>query len=241
MLRRFGWSPGRGIGENGEGISEPIRLVPHEDSRGLGRKEIEMARGAVAAKERRKLSGEKQETDEERREREKKAGEDDERARTVLEQMSKFYCDLCHKQYHTVGEWENHLASYDHNHTRRRTDMREQRMRQQRDDDEEGREESLLAQQIEIRRQAALERERQLQSRRGGSESSSSASAAAASSSSSVPQPSSFVVSFRMSAPSGLSRGGEPPLKRQKRPIGCFSSADDEDDNEVEETKSSLS
>lgn len=32
--------------------------------------------------------------------------------------MQEFYCELCDKQYKTVGEMSNHLSSYDHHHTK---------------------------------------------------------------------------------------------------------------------------
>ena len=29
-----------------------------------------------------------------------------------------FYCETCDKQYKTVGEFSNHLSSYDHHHVK---------------------------------------------------------------------------------------------------------------------------
>ncbi len=48
---------------------------------------------------------------------------DDERAQAVQAELRAvnrvFYCELCDKQYARIGEFENHMSSYDHHHRRR--------------------------------------------------------------------------------------------------------------------------
>lgn len=41
-----------------------------------------------------------------------------------------FYCETCRKQYKTVGEFDNHLSSYDHHHTKRLKELRERERKQ---------------------------------------------------------------------------------------------------------------
>lgn len=36
----------------------------------------------------------------------------------VYVDVQEFYCELCDKQYKTVGEMSNHYSSYDHHHTK---------------------------------------------------------------------------------------------------------------------------
>ncbi|TPP56807.1 Pin2-interacting protein X1 [Fasciola gigantica] len=38
MLKRLGWSPGKGLGKNGDGIEKPIKASAKSDRRGLGKK-----------------------------------------------------------------------------------------------------------------------------------------------------------------------------------------------------------
>lgn len=47
-----------------------------------------------------------------------------------MQETSVFFCDWCNKQYVKITEWENHLSSYDHHHTKRFREMQvEQRAR----------------------------------------------------------------------------------------------------------------
>ena len=42
----------------------------------------------------------------------------------VVRACREFYCEICDKQYRTVGEMSNHLSSYDHHHKKRFDEMK---------------------------------------------------------------------------------------------------------------------
>lgn len=44
---------------------------------------------------------------------------------------SVFHCDVCSKQYTRIGEYENHMSSYDHHHRKRLRDLREREARRE--------------------------------------------------------------------------------------------------------------
>ena len=41
----------------------------------------------------------------------------------VQDTLAKFYCDICSKGYANVGQWEEHIQSYGHNHAKRKHEL----------------------------------------------------------------------------------------------------------------------
>ena len=77
-----------------------------------------------AAKERKKLDTEVQQTRELIAKKKKQAAQQVKVQQTLKNQNKQFYCDWCNKQYKTVGEFSNHLSSYDHHHVKRFKEMK---------------------------------------------------------------------------------------------------------------------
>jgi septal ring factor EnvC (AmiA/AmiB activator) len=127
MLRAMGWKEGAGLGKGEKGRVLPLSAtLPEESGRlGLGRATQEEDMTTNAAKQRRKLDSELEDTADRKRKREEKAAGERELAATLEAQHANFYCACCDKQYKTVAEFSNHLSSYDHGHRKRFAEMRE--------------------------------------------------------------------------------------------------------------------
>jgi len=82
---------------------------------------------ADASKQRKLMEAELQviETDKQREDREERNARQQRIQEEVTQQKAVFLCKLCNKQYTLVGEWENHLSSYDHHHKARFEEMRQ--------------------------------------------------------------------------------------------------------------------
>lgn len=163
MLLKMGWKENTGLGKTFKGIKEPISINVHDNQLGLGKKTEYEEHNKVAAKERKKLEIEREETPELRKERaERKARLEDIQA-TLVEQNRKFYCALCDKQYKNAMEIQLHLSSYDHHHTKRLKEMKE-RERQRGGDaklnKERAREEKRLRKLMAKANKARAEREK---------------------------------------------------------------------------------
>ncbi|KAI9243667.1 G-patch domain-containing protein [Phascolomyces articulosus] len=128
LLQKMGWKAGQGLGSNGQGRIDPIRIDIKEDVLGVGKAEEEAAYHVSSTAKRKIMGSEKQleETTEERMLRETKVKEHEMVQEELREVKRAFYCELCDKQYSKIAEYEQHLQSYDHHHKKRFRDMKEQ-------------------------------------------------------------------------------------------------------------------
>eukprot|EP00750_Incisomonas_marina_P025109 INCI5322.4.p1 GENE.INCI5322.4~~INCI5322.4.p1 ORF type:complete len:558 (-),score=100.21 INCI5322.4:1485-2945(-) len=125
MLLRMGWDRSGGLGKNGRGLLEPIKVDAHYNGLGLGKKVEDEEHNAVAAKERRKLAIEKVDISAEERARRDKTKEKIEATEEAVSEMNKpFYCSDCDKQYTNTMQYQEHMQSYDHHHTVRLKEMK---------------------------------------------------------------------------------------------------------------------
>ncbi|KAL6757493.1 hypothetical protein V8C86DRAFT_1671542 [Haematococcus lacustris] len=155
MLLRMGWTRGRGLGSNEDGIKEPIRVGIDAGVRlGLGKQVEDDHFTNAELVERRRMESEIQANeDEERRRRREAQVEKDAAIQEELTEIKKtFYCEVCHKQYEKAMEFEEHLSSYDHHHRKRLVEMRQ--MEQARTKDERARKEAKAASKEMARLQA---------------------------------------------------------------------------------------
>mmetsp|Transcript_5581 Transcript_5581/g.15031 ORF Transcript_5581/g.15031 Transcript_5581/m.15031 type:complete len:360 (+) Transcript_5581:52-1131(+) len=127
LLKKMGWSKGKGLGRNEDGIVEPVRAGIDAGIRlGVGKQEEDNYFTNAELIERRKMECEIQANEDEdrRRKREAQAGWEQKVKEEVTELKRTFYCDVCHKQYEKAMEFEQHLSSYDHHHKKRLQEMR---------------------------------------------------------------------------------------------------------------------
>lgn len=123
LLKKLGWEDGQGLGKLKQGIVVPITLKEESTGLGLG-KAAEYDRNTTeATKNRKLLSSEVVETQEETMKRLSEGARLDQIKADVKDMNKMFYCQDCDKQYKTVKEFENHLSSYDHHHVKRLRDM----------------------------------------------------------------------------------------------------------------------
>lgn len=127
LLLKMGWRQNTGLGRLRTGIVEPLQLADASLGYGLGKQEEYDTAATEATRERRKLEVEVEETEEVKKQRQAKH----ERAEQIKEDVKAmnrpFYCEMCDKQYANVGEWSNHMSSYDHHHTKVRPSIRHRR------------------------------------------------------------------------------------------------------------------
>eukprot|EP01097_Dermamoeba_algensis_P001510 TRINITY_DN1569_c0_g1_i2.p1 TRINITY_DN1569_c0_g1~~TRINITY_DN1569_c0_g1_i2.p1 ORF type:complete len:160 (+),score=37.81 TRINITY_DN1569_c0_g1_i2:98-577(+) len=123
LLKKMGWKDNTGLGRDGSGIVDPIRLEANIFNFGLGKKaEVDHYTNSENVK-RKLLEAEKDETEVEKVRREEKAEKIESIKQELAEIKKSFYCELCNKQYKMISEYETHLSSYDHNHKKRFTEM----------------------------------------------------------------------------------------------------------------------
>ncbi|KAK4513505.1 Fe(2+) transporter [Mucor velutinosus] len=127
LLQKMGWQAGRGLGSQGQGRIDPIRIELKDDSLGVGKAEEYTTTHVSTTAKRKALDSEKQleETEIQKIEREYQVEKKQAIARELKEVKKAFYCELCDKQYKNIGEYEQHLQSYDHHHKKRFKDMKE--------------------------------------------------------------------------------------------------------------------
>ncbi|KAJ1675957.1 hypothetical protein EV182_000250 [Spiromyces aspiralis] len=172
MMRKLGWMPGNGLGRRKQGRVDPIPIATKIDTLGLG-KAAEYERVHLDSTARRRtMTAEviSRETDTEKERREARV----EREMAIREQVKAmtqvFYCDLCDKRYANVGEWENHLASYGHNHQQRIRNMKENAKKMQMGENEAERRRRKREEQEarEIQRMLKVAKQRQSKEVKGG-------------------------------------------------------------------------
>ncbi|KIP11467.1 hypothetical protein PHLGIDRAFT_27937, partial [Phlebiopsis gigantea 11061_1 CR5-6] len=125
MLAKLGWVEGQPLGLAGDGRVEPIPFVLKNDSTGLGKtnQDVRMIESTVST--RRGLDSERQtkETEEQRRAREESVAKREAVRSEISTVLKAFYCELCDKQFKTVGQYDEHTNSYAHHHKARFRDM----------------------------------------------------------------------------------------------------------------------
>ncbi|KAG1669827.1 hypothetical protein FOA52_001657 [Chlamydomonas sp. UWO 241] len=127
MLLKMGWSKGRGLGANEDGIMEPVRAGVEDGVRlGLGKQEQDNFFTDAEHVGRRRLETEIQGgEDEERRQRREAEAERDAKIKQEVSDIKQtFLCTMCDKQYSNAMELDAHLSSYDHHHKKRLVEMR---------------------------------------------------------------------------------------------------------------------
>eukprot|EP00038_Savillea_parva_P010759 m.192574 g.192574 ORF g.192574 m.192574 type:complete len:516 (-) comp18678_c0_seq1:80-1627(-) len=136
MLLKMGWKTGRGLGLRGQGRVDPVPVAQAYDRLGLGKMDADLDMAKETTESRRLLDSERlQQVDEATAEElEAKWRAAAEKKATIASDLkevnSVFFCDVCRKQYKTPAEYDNHLSSYDHHHTKRLKDLRERDRKQ---------------------------------------------------------------------------------------------------------------
>lgn len=127
LLKKMGWQAGKGLGSQGQGRLDPIRIEFKDDSLGVGKAEEYTTTHISTTAKRKALDSEKQleETEIQKLEREYQVEKKQAIAQESKEIRKAFYCELCDKQYKKISEYEQHLQSYDHHHKKRFKDMKE--------------------------------------------------------------------------------------------------------------------
>ena len=118
LLLKMGWNQNTALGKNSQGIVTPLPIELKADTIGLGQKELVDQWTDAELVKRKSMPQEVEETQDEIEKRQEKA----EQSKKIKEEIKtinrEFYCELCDKQYKRVSEYETHLSSYDHNHTK---------------------------------------------------------------------------------------------------------------------------
>lgn len=129
LLLKMGWKENTGLGKNGTGKIEPIRIELKDDSKGMGRKELDEEYVNPENIKRKLMEYEKEETEELKQKRKLESEQIVQRKKDVENITESFYCKLCNKRYKRISEYEGHLSSYDHNHTKRLAEVKEMNRR----------------------------------------------------------------------------------------------------------------
>ncbi|KNC76852.1 hypothetical protein SARC_10672, partial [Sphaeroforma arctica JP610] len=119
MLLKMGWKGGEGLGLHKDGRTEPVRSNPVLGAMGLGRWDMEITTAGQATESRKQLMSEIEETEELKDKRKLEVEKKEEIDKEIKKVNEVFYCADCVKQYVTVMQFENHMSSYDHHHTKR--------------------------------------------------------------------------------------------------------------------------
>ncbi|KAI8879396.1 G-patch-domain-containing protein [Backusella circina FSU 941] len=127
LLQKMGWTAGKGLGSQGQGRVDPIRIELKDDSLGVGKAEELMSNHISSTAKRKAMEMEKQldESLQQKEQRETMVEKNQAIAKELEEVKRAFYCELCDKQYKKISEYEQHLQSYDHHHKKRFKDMKE--------------------------------------------------------------------------------------------------------------------
>ena len=130
LLLKMGWKEASGLGKNENGRVEPVSVSLVSvlgETMGLGSSSLgvkDLDRQEIT-KDRKLLKTELIATEnaEESRVREERAKREALIQQDVKAILQTLFCDVCNKGYTKVREYENHLSSYDHHHTKRLYEM----------------------------------------------------------------------------------------------------------------------
>jgi uncharacterized C2H2 Zn-finger protein len=123
LLQKFGWR-GQGLGADEQGRAEPVRFAAQDGLAGLGktaRDHAVLESTASKSKDIRSVVILK-ETEEEREAREALVAQKQAIEAEKADVLRKFRCDYCDKAYTKARNYEEHLNSYDHAHTKRKAE-----------------------------------------------------------------------------------------------------------------------
>jgi hypothetical protein len=107
---------------------------------------------AHCTKERRKLDSEIEQTAMLVAKKKAHLQKEEELKATIQEQNREFYCEICDKQYKTVGEMSNHLSSYDHHHKKRFDEMKKMQRGARSNDTQKKRQKEKKREEAEMRK-----------------------------------------------------------------------------------------
>ncbi|KAI9009665.1 hypothetical protein BC832DRAFT_552119 [Gaertneriomyces semiglobifer] len=127
LLLRMGWSRGMGLGREGEGRVDPIRIILKEDTLGVGKADELESYHVDSTAKRKALESEiiAEESEDDRFRRLTKIQKVEAIKEEIKSVTAAFYCDICQKQYNKIAEYEAHLSSYDHHHRKRFKELKE--------------------------------------------------------------------------------------------------------------------
>eukprot|EP01103_Thecamoeba_quadrilineata_P013314 TRINITY_DN3661_c0_g1_i2.p1 TRINITY_DN3661_c0_g1~~TRINITY_DN3661_c0_g1_i2.p1 ORF type:complete len:323 (-),score=90.65 TRINITY_DN3661_c0_g1_i2:33-950(-) len=125
LLKKMGWKDNTGLGKDGTGIVDPIRIDQKDDKLGLGKAEVDAFYIQPENVKRKALDTEVTETPELVKTRQEITDRKEAIQQEVQAMNKTFFCELCQKQYKLATELEGHLSSYDHAHKQRFKDMKE--------------------------------------------------------------------------------------------------------------------
>ena len=127
LLKKMGWREQTGLGRQGEGRVDPVRVSEQYAQLGLGKATEYEAKADEATESRKAMTAELIAFEDEaaKRQREEQVAREETIREKLREETDVFYCEVCDKRYVRVMEFENHLSSYDHHHRKRFKEMRE--------------------------------------------------------------------------------------------------------------------
>jgi hypothetical protein len=132
LLQKMGWKENTPLGkqtycaqgEDSINTIEPIRICIKDDTLGLGQKEVIEFWTDPSLIKRKPLASELELSNPLLIQREHDSVKQQKIKEEVQTILRPFYCSLCDKQYKRATEYDTHLSSYDHNHTKVRfTDL----------------------------------------------------------------------------------------------------------------------
>ena len=121
LLLKMGWRTGMGIGKAGsQGIVAPVSVAANDTKLGLGKSTqyntvLEETASSSSDKRRRLEDNRDAETLALRKVQEAAA---EARVESKRVELAAFFCSDCNKQYDNIQQWQEHIASYGHAHTR---------------------------------------------------------------------------------------------------------------------------
>ena len=119
LLQKMGWKEKTSLGREGkDSLIEPLQITLKNDNFGLGQQEIFDFWTCPENIKRKMLNSEIIETEEQKIVRKIEMEKKEKIKEEILIIYRPFYCELCDKQYKRANEFDTHLSSYDHHHTK---------------------------------------------------------------------------------------------------------------------------